>query len=472
MASISPVELYDYQKDAVEWCIAKEKECCILAFDMGMGKTIVTCEVINRNPVKTLVMVPASILEQWYCEMKRFTNLKIVKWHGISRKSTECMLKGADVIITTARVYSLEKEMAYFKGIERWVIDEAHRLRNQKGKIYKSLHEFGANVPNKMFLTGTPLCNSTQDIISLICLANIKSYSDEAYWNRMTPKDKLVNVKNLISNFMLRKTKAEVLSDVLPSKTVYEIKLTITGGDEASAYNSHTADEMALRRILRMRQSVNMLDAKNNGKKIGKINNIMGNIPGDDKVIIFSSLTTILTYVFNRLSIPDGCDRAKYINMYHGKQTLKERDSIIERFKKDDSCRVLLINIKSGGTGLNLVEANHVIIMDPYWNDSEQEQAINRIYRIGQKKDVFVYKLLIDNSIEKWMNLLQKSKLNTANYLIDNNEDLSLHEIMKQNMKMKSLFECIGGLCMEDFEKDDTKEKIGIFSDFKEAEEE
>lgn len=438
---MSKISLYEYQENAVKWCMNTENQCSIIAFDMGLGKTVITCELLNRKPLKTVILVPLSILNQWETELIKFTETSIVKYHGIKRKSQISQIKRANIIITTNRVFADEINEDHFANIERLVIDEAHRMRNKNGKAYKQLKIYGESIKNKVFLTGTPICNTIRDLISLICLSNLKEYNQEIFWRG---DDIMTKLQQILPSILLRKTKNEVLQDILPKKTVKEIIIKIDEEDERKEYDEHVQDDMILRRILRMRQTVNY------GKKIEKINDIIKTIPKNDKIIIFSSLTGILKRIQEYLT--------ETSQIYHGKQTISERNIIINNFKTKTETRILLINLRSGGTGLNLIEANHVIIVEPYWNNSEQEQAINRIYRIGQKKEVMIYKLIAENSIEKWISLLQKSKLNISNYLIDNDKEYNMEEILNQREITSEVFRKVGELFIEDYEDEEIQE--------------
>ncbi len=129
--------------------------------------------------------------------------------------------------------------------------------------------------------------------------------------------------------------------------------------------------------------------------------------------------------------------------VYHGALSTNNRNKILAKFRSSDSnshTRILLINLRAGGCGLNLTEANHVILMEPYWNESEQQQALNRVYRIGQTKNVHIYRLQIKNSIENWLVSLQKVKANLSKLLIDN-EDISISDIIQQKQEVNNIFQ-------------------------------
>jgi SNF2 family DNA or RNA helicase len=124
---------------------------------------------------------------------------------------------------------------------------------------------------------------------------------------------------------------------------------------------------------------------------------------------------------------------------------METKSSVLDNFKTDTYAKILLINLKAGSCGLNLVEANHVIMVEPYWNDSEYQQAINRVYRIGQTKEVHVHNILIKNSLELWLKNMQELKNKMSKMLIDSHE-IEIDDIEIQGEYVKRLFRCIGNV--------------------------
>lgn len=439
--------LHDYQSDAVTWCANQEATGAILAYDMGLGKTVVSCALIIHKPVKTMIMVPTCLLEQWEKEVIKHTGLSVSVYHSSTRKT----FIDANVIITTPSIIANDISLGInrFKNVERLIIDEAHKLRNKKGKIYQKLSIFCETVPFKVFLTGTPICNQPDDIISIICLSNLDIYNRLEYWKHKNYKVKGTILKNILPKIMLRKTQSETICSMLPSIHQQDFILKLTEGEQMDTYNYYVNDDVTLRRILRMRQCLNDHQLVIEGTvpeemslKIETIKKILTNIPKDDKVIIFSNFTSALKALSNEL-----CD----CEIYHGGLKMNERAKLLSDFKDENSkTKVLLINLRAGGCGLNLVEANHVILMEPYWNDSEQQQAINRAYRLGQKKEVFVYRLIIDNTIETWLKKLQQMKKNISNILVEKKCDVKVEDIVKQKTDLYSLYKCVGVLELSD----------------------
>jgi SNF2 family DNA or RNA helicase len=478
--------LLPHQTEAVTWCAKRENKCCILAYDMGLGKTVVSCGLLVEKPIQTLIMVPTSLLDQWKAEIEQHTSgISVSIYHGSNRKYKSAIetARNSDVILTTASVIAndIHTGTYHFRGAKRWIIDEAHKLRNSRGKAFKSLHLYAPLVENKVFLTGTPICNSCDDLISLVCLSNLPGYNKQEYWKGLHTPTKYKLLKNISDDIILRKTKADTIQHMLPDITVYNINLGVDSSLQKDTYNHFIQDSLVLRKILRMRQSLNNhqqlieeLDELDEFKedddedsedaeqkqtktytstKLLKAIEIVESIPSEDKVIIFSYFTKLLHQIYSALPLAK-----ESIQMYHGGLTTAERTSIINSFKSDPNARVLLINLRAGGTGLNLVEANHVILMEPYWNDAEEYQAINRCHRLGQVKPVFVYKLAIHNSIEGWLLRLKKSKNTVNDFLIEKDQTIQLDNINQEKGKVKEFFKFIKDLKIDENTKKDMQE--------------
>jgi SNF2 family DNA or RNA helicase len=440
--------LLPYQKDAVKWCINHENECCIIAYDMGLGKTVITCAVLVEKPMKTMIILPNSLINQWKSELDKHTSgMKIMIYHDQKRKRSFNEFEESDIILTTSAVLAndIRDGVHHLQSIQRWVIDESHKLRNKNGKIYKELLQFAPLIRNKIFLTGTPICNNPDDLISIICLSNIDYYNDPTLWKQRSFTSKMELLENIMPNILSRKTKEGTI--VLPKIHFHDFTLDVESEEQKETYNSFVLDEFILRRILRMRQSLNnhkdLLEkpSKDVSIKIQTVNKIISQIPKTEKIIIFSNFTSLLKYMYQSLSVPK-----ESIQLYHGEMNMESKSNVIEQFKQDPNARILLINLKAGSCGLNLIEANHVILMEPYWNDSETQQAINRLYRIGQQREVHVYNIQVKNSIELWLKNMQLLKCNISKKLIDNNTDILLSDIESDGMKLKRLFKCVGNV--------------------------
>jgi SNF2 family DNA or RNA helicase len=454
-ARIRP-QLLPYQEEAVQWCMKNESECCILAYDMGLGKTVITCAVLSQKPMKTMILLPSSLIHQWQSELSKFTQgLKIFVYHGTHRRRQHKEFAEADIILTTPVVAAndIRDGIHMMRSIQRWVIDEAHKLRNAKGKVYKQLHQFAPLIRNKIFLSGTPICNKPDDLISIVCLSNIDHYNDAVVWKHKSVKTKIAMLESIMPCILSRKTKENAIT--LPKLHFHDYTLNIDSEEQKNTYNAFVSDGELLRRILRMRQSLNnhkgLLEDEQSidiAAKIKVVEEIIANIPKCEKIIIFSNFTSLLKHMFDTLNLNAN------MCLYHGALDMQTKSNILNVFKNDADTQVLLINLKSGACGLNLTEANHVIIMEPYWNDSEYQQAINRAYRIGQTKEVHVYNISIKNSIELWLKNMQELKNKISKMLVDSDHSITINDIECDTTQLRRLFRCIGNVHLIERDED------------------
>lgn len=424
------MEPLPFQSIATDWCINNESSCAILAFEMGLGKTIISCNILKTRPLYTLILAPPALLHQWQHQLKTSYNLESIIYHGPNRNHSFKHIKSFNIVLSTAATISndvAKDASSDHLQFKRMIIDEAHQLRNPKSKIYKQIHILSQSVPNKIFLTGTPICNSHNDLISLICLSNLEPYNKTSYWSKININKRIETLNSISHKILLRNTKEETISHILPPCNQLNININLEPSEQYTIYQSQQYDNEILRKLLRMRQALNnhthLSPSNDTPIKILAINNIIKNIPSSDKIIIFSYFTSFLIDL--QTILPNSL-------IYHGKLNTNSRQETLSSFKTDPNKKILLINLRAGGCGLNLTEANHLILVEPYWNTSEEEQAINRIHRYGQAKTCYIYKLQINNTIESWMKAIQLSKKTTSDLLVDNinitTEDLILQK--------------------------------------------
>lgn len=420
--------LLPHQEVGVAWCLEKELEGCLLADDMGLGKTVTACGVIVKKPVRTLVVAPIALLDQWKNEIAKHTEGVSAMIYDGKRDSSE--FEGHTVIITNQ-----EKVLGDFKkgrigvydGFERLIVDEAHGLRNPKSKVYEAMKAiFGGRTDvRKVFLSGTPICNKSKDFMTLVSLLNIPNLSDMAYWNQMKDANEVVAALHKIrTEHVLRRTKEQILGTRLPKKEVRDVPIRL---DESAVYESEYSRirgmymKPVIKKILRLRQCVNNVayvveaeaEAANAevSAKVNYIRETVAAVPEGEKIVIFSQWTSMLEHIATEIDAQAA--------LFHGKMNAAERRATLERFNNDPDLKVLLVSLKSGGCGLNLIAANHVILTEPYFNVAEEKQAIDRVYRIGQTRDVTIHKLFVPGTIESWMHQLQKLKSTISDAVLD-----------------------------------------------------
>lgn len=422
-------QLYDFQMDALNW--SKGLNCGIIGLDMGLGKTVITIALLcQKQYQRSLILVPLPIIEQWRTSLLKFSNLKesdVCIYQGTSRKSKN--LAQYKVVITTYDVIRMDMKdknsrLAQGKSLfDCLVLDEAHKIRNKKTCTYTSCVELGEKITSKWLLTGTTIHNKFEDFYNLCRFIQIPGLTED-----------LISKKDVRDHWYFRLTKSQCNLQ-LPEKFTHEYALhfdeehqdeyhelyeeTKELYDEYVADNSRSAFTGLLSKILRLRQCCNHPDAILDRESLKKSQNrhldvssakfdkaleIVQKTPTEDKIIIFSQWEISLQLFALQLEQ----QKIKYLQ-YNGDLDTQQRNQVLNQFRTSD-VQVILVTIQSGGVGLDLSFANHVIIMDNWWNSALEEQAIDRVYRIGQKKCVEVHRMYMIDSIEDWMLQLKSEK--------------------------------------------------------------
>ena len=441
----SPVEfvgtLFPHQVESLEWTLEKEDGGTILCLEMGLGKTIITIATIVKRPIKTLIITPLSILTQWESELLKFSKgLKIATYHGTKRNSDAMMeeIYESDVVLTTYNTIHSDLKNGnseIFDQFERVVADEAHKLRNKKSAMHQAFESVFCDTAKKIFLTGTPICNSEQDLINLFTLLNRKPYDEKSTWKSFTKLEALQELEILKNKFVLVKTLEGTMPNTLPELSIHNTSITFD--PESSQHKKYERACVAdyatiLQKISKLRLCVDdtkLIDEDESevAKKVRIILEIISQTPIDEKIIIFSSWLKMLD-ILDKIIEEDTF-------MFHGKLSNVEKDFVLSEFKKADTARILLITIKSGSVGLNLNIANNCIIVEPYWHFSEESQAIKRLHRIGQTKAVKVHHIHVSNSIENWMTKLQEKKKKIADKILYGKGDFEEIELLETEKK-------------------------------------
>jgi SNF2 family DNA or RNA helicase len=440
-------ELRDYQKEGLNWLHFLDSfnfgGC--LADDMGLGKTIQIIAFIlslkAKNGKKThLIVLPTSLLFNWKSELEKFApSLKFHMNYGNERKKDKDFFKKFDIVFTTYG--TLLSDVNFLKSVDfdYIILDESQAIKNPMSKRYKSVRLLQAR--NRLVLTGTPVENNTYDLFAQFSFLNPGSLGTQQRFkdNYAIPIDKFkdgLRAKELqrkIHPFLLRRTKKQVASE-LPEKT--EIVLFCEMGKEQRAvYDSYKnefklylekskKEELlnqsmhVLQGLTKLRQICNSPALLNDegfyGNESAKIDILIEQVSEqvmNHKLLIFSQFVGMLDLIKERLillGIP-----FEYLT---GKT--KNREEVVRNFQENESIRVFLISLKAGGVGLNLTEADYVYIIDPWWNPAVENQAIDRSYRIGQKRKVIAVRLICPDTIEEKILLLQESKKEMIDDLI------------------------------------------------------
>lgn len=452
-------ELRDYQLDGYRWMsrLAHWGAGACLADDMGLGKTVQTIALLlsRAHQGPSLVVMPTSVLINWQNELQRFapTLNPLILRQATDRKAAIDSASNNDIVLVTYGLLPSEEELLSSKQWNVIVLDEAHTIKNKETKTSKVAMQLNADF--RLLLTGTPLQNHLSEIWNLFqfatpgLLSDYKQFTQEFInpIERDQEKDPQRQLKKMLSPFILRRTKNEVLSE-LPEKT--EITLKVELSDEERALYNHLREEAilnledggrtsaikALAEITKLRQvacnAALVLPAKE-AKNIPSskcetfmklVDELMQN---HHRALVFSQFTSHLALIEKELK-HQGIEY-QYLD---GSVSPTERIRRVEDFQKGEH-PLFLISLKAGGTGLNLTSADYVIHLDPWWNPSIEDQASDRAYRIGQDKPVTVYRLIASDTIEEKIIALHQTKKSLADALLEGSDmahKLSTDEIL------------------------------------------
>ena len=470
-ASLDSVLRY-YQKTGYKWLktLDNYKFGGILADDMGLGKTIQMLSIIagyideNKEEKRaSIVICPSSLTLNWQNESQKFTNkLKtmVIRGNAQERKEQIKNIGKYDLIITSYDL--LKRDIEFYKEIKyafRFAItDEAQYLKNSNTQNAKAVKEIVADT--RYALTGTPIENSLAELWSIFdyimpgYLFTYKKFKTEFEVPIVKEENQkaMKKLRMLIEPFILRRTKKEVLTE-LPEKTITVLNNQMKEEQEKIYLNylaqakqdiAETIDVKGFERshiqvlsaLTRLRQicchpSLFIKDYKEGSSKLEQcIEIIKDAIESGHKILLFSGYTSMFEIIEKELN-KNGISYFKLT----GATKVDERIRMVDEFNESKDIKVFLISLKAGGTGLNLTGADMVIHYDPWWNASAENQATDRAYRIGQKNNVQVYKLITKNSIEEKIYELQKKKSTLIDNVLDTRTSfiskLSKEDIMK-----------------------------------------
>lgn len=449
-------ELRGYQKEGVQWLERLRLMYLngVLADDMGLGKTlqaiVALSQNINKNGSNTnsLIVCPTSLLYNWKEEFHKFNSgIKTLVVDGMpnQRKKLIKNIKDYDVIITS---YSLlQKDIDEYSSVtfSYMILDEAQHIKNRGTRNAKSVKVVKAN--HRMILSGTPIENSLDELWSLFdflmpgFLGSYERFVEK--YIRVSGDEQAKNLEYLrkkVSPFILRRMKADVLDDLPPvTENVYHTQLTKVQSELYKSYAESARNELVklvekegfdkvqihvLATLTRLKQICchPAIFAKENpemgdsAKYDMLVELLQTLIEGQHKTVIFSQYTRMLQIMrddFNQKGIP-----FSYLD-----GSTKNRLEIVKKFNEDPSIPVFLVSLKAGGTGLNLVGADTVIHYDMWWNPAVENQATDRVHRIGQKGNVSVYKLVTLGTIEEKIVEMQNRKKGIVKKIVSCDDD-------------------------------------------------
>ncbi len=408
----------------------------ILADDMGLGKTIQALtwllwmrDQCGDNPPPSLVVCPKSVLDVWGDEViKAAPAIRVQVLRNRSELDVERLGKDVDLLVVN---YSQLRTCADELQATKWlgiILDEGQQIKNPDSKAAKSARALeGAN---RLVLTGTPIENRLLDVWSLMSFAMPGILGDRKYFREHFDRRKDVQSQGRLTArlrpFLLRRTKGEVALDLPPKieedvfsemedvqKQLYQeelerIQKVLLGieNDDSLRKNSF----VILQGLMRLRQICchpGLLDSKYLSEPSSKMNGLFYLLDQlheeGHKVLVFSQFVSMLDIIREKLE-----EKNRPISYLTG-QT-KNRHEVISDFQESKEPKTFLLSLKAGGSGLNLTSASYVILYDPWWNPAVENQAIDRCHRIGQESKVNAYRLLVRESVEEKIRVLQQKK--------------------------------------------------------------
>lgn len=436
-------QLRTYQIEGFEWMsrLADWGAGALLADDMGLGKTLQTIALLlSRAKLgPALVVLPAAVLYNWAAELARFApSLTVRVLNDADREKTVREASDNEVILTTYGIMTAEIECLALREWATLVYDEAHTLKNSATKMFRAALELKSAA--RVLLTGTPLQNHLSEIWNLFELADpglLGPRSDfaerfvlpvEKHGDREVQR----RLKRLISPFILRRTKAEVLEE-LPEKTEITVRVDLSD-DERALYESireQAARDLengrinaieALSALTKLRQAAcnpALIDPAirfASSKTAAFIELVDELVDGGHRALVFSQFTSHLALIEKALK-----KRGIAYLYLDGSTASAQRQKLVDEFQKGDA-PLFLISLKAGGTGLNLTAADYVIHLDPWWNPAVEDQASDRSYRIGQDNPVTIYRLIAKDTIEERIVALHASKKSLADALLEGSD--------------------------------------------------
>ena len=459
--------LRTYQAEGVYWLAERAESVggAILADDMGLGKTVQAIAVLQHVGGPALVVCPASLVFNWCAEVQKFwPEARVLAWSGAERAAKRNLLASVDLVVTN---YALLRSDAAELSPIVWsaaILDEAQHIKNPESQNAETAKKLQAGF--RLALTGTPLENSLNDLWSLGDFVAPGYLGTAAHFRETYAKpigqandrDAMRRLKRKLRPLILRRTKNEVLGE-LPPKV--EIKAYCEMGEEQrSLYTqiqrdgwqnveTHDPEKQGQARriamltlLLRLRQvccDPALLPELKPGRipsaKVELLRELLEeSIDAGRRTLVFSQFSRMLRTL-------ESMAESWGLKSCYLDGATKDRKSVVDRFKSQQNIPVFFISLKAGGVGLNLTEADHVIHFDPWWNPAAEDQATDRVHRIGQKNSVLSQKLIVTNSVEEKIIHLQDYKRAQISDFLDseNAADIALTDICVTDQELESL---------------------------------
>ena len=439
-------ELRPYQRVGVGWFsfLRQVGFGGCLADDMGLGKTVQVLALLQARkregaPHPTLIVVPRSLLFNWRSEAEKFTpELTLHEHLGPDRAERLDEFKTKNIVLTTYGVLRRDAVQLKDQKFDYVILDEAQAIKNARTHGAKAARLLQAN--HRLALTGTPVENHLGELWSLFeflnpgMLGKARAFRSlvSARGDTSLDSNGRAMLGAALRPFFLRRTKAEVLPD-LPPKVEQTLWCELDG-EQRAAYDGLLEHYRAairggssgrfqvLRALLRLRQAAchpGLVETERRGELSAKLEVLLPHIEelvaSGHKALVFSQFTSHLAVVRQHV---EGLGLT-YAYLDGG---TRDRESVVKRFREDSQCPLLLMSLKAGGLGLNLVEADYVFLLDPWWNPAAEAQAIDRTHRIGRTKAVMAYRLIARGTVEEKVVELQERKRGLAEAVLSSGD--------------------------------------------------
>ena len=446
-------ELRPYQLDGFRWLafLWRHRLGGILADDMGLGKTLQTLTLISHAKAAGdtpggpfLIVAPTSVVPNWAAEAGRFAPDLVVRTITSRAQRLSDLARNADAIVTSYTLLRLDFEDYTDVEWSGLFLDEAQAVKNHHSQVYQCARKLPA--PFKVAITGTPLENNLMELWALLSVAAPGLFPDPSRFKeyyvlpieRKHDRDLLAQLKRRIKPLVLRRTKEQVASD-LPDKQeqileveldpkhrrIYQTHLQRERQKVLGLIGDMDANRFTILRSLTLLRQLSLhpalVDTVHGDVPSAKIDTLISQLrdvaAGGHRALVFSQFTSFLTHVRIRLA-------AAGIAACYLDGTTRNRGHILNTFK-NGSAPVFLISLKAGGFGLNLTEADYCFLLDPWWNPATEAQAIDRTHRIGQTRNVMVYRLIAKDTIEEKVMALQARKAELFASVLDEGDSFS-----------------------------------------------
>jgi superfamily II DNA or RNA helicase len=446
--------LRSYQRKGVDWLLFLREAGmgALLADDMGLGKTLQSIACIQG---RTLVVCPTSVLQSWADQIAEFRpSLKVTLYHGGARAASLATLgDGGGVVLTSYGILRLDQEKLAAVEWDTVILDETQVIKNPDSQIARAAHRLRGGF--RIALSGTPVENKLDDLWSQFQFLNpgllwkrsefLQRFGDAMRSGNPRKIDKL---RSRIRPFLLRRKKTDVAPE-LPPRTEVVLHCDL-GEEEMNVYRTILASSKqevleklgsggsvfaALEMLLRLRQACchpalvpgSGLDGAFGSAKLNLLlESLEESLDLGHRALVFSQWTSLLDLVEKRLS-------EKEVRFSRLDGATRGREQVVSAFQKDDGPPVMLLSLKAGGVGITLTAADHIYILDPWWNPAAEDQAADRAHRIGQQNPVFIHRLVARNSVEDKILLLQKKKKALADGILSESDaaaDLTKEDIL------------------------------------------